>query len=171
MRAGRPFQGLLLSLCLLLTACATQTPLPAQPPALVAALPLALQVQRQQAASQQTLWLVLQDEPQGLRASLFDPLGVPLARQLLRAGQWQNDGLLPPNGEARELFTALLFALTPSAQLPGHYPAGSWQLAADGTRRLNPQWRISYRAPLDFTLERAPDLSYQVSVLPDDKAP
>lgn len=161
----------LIGLSLLLTACAAQTPLPARSPALVAALPLALQVQRQQVANQQTWWLVLQDEPEGLRASLFDPLGVPLARQVLRAGQWQNDGLLPPNAEARELFTALLFALTPSAQLPKQYPVEHWQLAADGTRRLNPQWRISYRAPLDFTLEHSPDLIYQVSALPDDKAP
>lgn len=161
----------LIGLSLLLTACAAQTPLPAPSPALVVALPLALQVQRQQVANQQTWWLVLQDEPEGLRASLFDPLGVPLARQVLRAGQWQNDGLLPPNAEARELFTALLFALTPSAQLPKQYPAEHWQLAADGTRRLNPQWRIRYRAPLDFTLEHSPDLIYQVSALPDEKAP
>lgn len=161
----------LIGCCLLLAACAVQTPLPAQSPSLAAPLPLALQVQRQQAANQHTWWLVLQDEPQGLRASLFDPLGVPLARQMLRAGQWTNDGLLPPNAEARELFAALLFALTPSAQLPSHYPAGNWQLDTDGTRRLNPQWRISYRAPLDFTLERSLDLIYQVSALPDDKAP
>ncbi|WP_339458807.1 DUF3261 domain-containing protein [Pseudomonas sp. EA_105y_Pfl2_R69] len=171
MRATRPFLGLLLGLCLLLVACAAHTPLPAQSPVLAAPLPLALQVQRSQAESQQTWWLVLQREQDALRASLFDPLGVPLARQLLRAGQWQNDGLLPPNGEARELFAALLFALTPSAQLARHYPADSWQLDADGTRRLNPQWRISYRAPLDFTLYRSPALTYQVSALPDDKAP
>lgn len=162
---------LLLGLYLLLVACATQTPLPAQTPVLVAPLPLALQVQRSQGPNQQTWWLVLQDEPGELRASLFDPLGVPLARQLLRAGQWHNDGLLPPNSEARELFAALLFALTPSTQLAQRYPATSWQLQADGTRRLNPQWRISYRAPLDLTLYSASGLVYQVSVLPDDKAP
>ncbi|PTS85149.1 hypothetical protein DBR00_04955 [Pseudomonas sp. HMWF032] len=161
----------LIGLCLLLAACAAQTPLLAPSPALVVALPLALQVQRQQVATQQTWWLVLQNEPEGLRASLFDPLGVPLARQVLRAGQWQNDGLLPPNAEARELFSALLFALTPDAQLPRQYPVDHWRLDADGTRWLNPQWRIRYRAPLDFTLNRSPDLIYQVSPLPDDKAP
>src|SRR3989338_1451070 len=94
---------LLASLCLLLAACAVRTPLPACVPALAAALPLALQVQREQAGNQQTWWLVLQDEQGALRASLFDPLGVPLARQLLQAGHWQDDGLLPPNAEAREL--------------------------------------------------------------------
>lgn len=162
---------LLLSLFLLLAACAAQTPLPAQLPQLVAPLPLALQVHRTQAGSQQTWWLVLQVEHGALRASLFDPLGVPLARQLLANGAWQNDGLLPPNSEARELFAALLFALTPSAQLDRDYRDASWQLSRDGSRRLNPQWRISYRAPLDFTLYSSPDLVYQVSVLPNDKAP
>ena len=164
-------RALLFALLLLLAACAAHTPLPQQPPQLAAPLPLALQVQRQQGESQQVWWLVLQDEQGALRASLFDPLGVPLARQLLQNSQWRNDGLLPPNSEARELFAALLFALTPSAQLPSHYPAANWQLGTDGTRRLNPHWRISYRAPLDFTLERSPDLTYQVSALPDDKAP
>jgi hypothetical protein len=163
--------ALLLSLYLLLVACAAHTPLPAQLPTLVAPLPLAVQVQRSQAQSQQVWWLVLQDEHGALRASLFDPLGVPLARQQLRDGAWHSDGLLPPNAEARELFAALLFALTPAAHLAQHYPDGDWQLASDGTRRLNPQWRISYRAPLDFTLYRSPDLIYQVSALPDDKAP
>ena len=161
----------LLGLCLLLAACATQTPLPLQPPHLLAPLPLTLQVERKQAANQQTWWLVLQDEHGALRASLFDPLGVPLARQLLDNGAWHNEGLLPPNNEARELFAALLFALTPSAQLAQHYSAADWQLDTDGQRRLNPQWRISYRAPLDFTLHSSPGLAYRVSELPDDKAP
>ena len=44
---------------------------------------------------------------------MMDPLGIPQARQKLIDGQWQADGLLPPNPEARELFAALLFALTP----------------------------------------------------------
>lgn len=162
---------LLASLCLLLAACAARTPLPARLPELAAALPLALQVQRQQAGQQQTWWLVLQAERGALRASLFDPLGVPLARQLLQAGQWQDDGLLPPNAEARELFSALLFALTPKAALPGHYPDGHWRNLAGGQRWLNPGWRIGYRAPLDFTLHSAPDLDYRVSPLPDEEAP
>ncbi|MDP3817278.1 hypothetical protein [Pseudomonas sp.] len=162
---------LLTSLCLLLAACAARTPLPAALPPLAAALPLALQVQREQAGNQQTWWLVLQDEQGALRASLFDPLGVPLARQLLQAGQWQDDGLLPPNAEARELFSALLFALTPAAALPEHYPDGHWRNLTGGQRWLNPGWRIGYRAPLDFTLHSAPDLHYRVSQLPDDKAP
>ncbi|MGB4073721.1 hypothetical protein [Pseudomonas sp.] len=164
-------RALLIGLCLLLAACAARTPLPLQPSPPAAPLPLALQLERVQAGSLQTWWLVLQDEHGALRVSLFDPLGVPLARQLLRDGAWHSDGLLPPNSEARELFAALLFALTPTPLLSQHYAGDDWQLDADGTRRLNPQWRISYRAPLDFTLHSPPDLDYRVSALPDDKAP
>lgn len=162
---------LLASLCLLLAACAARTPLPERLPALATPLPLALQVQREQAGQQQTWWLVLQAEQGALRVSLFDPLGVPLARQSLQAGHWQDDGLLPPNAEARELFSALLFALTPAAALPEHYPPRHWRSLTGGQRWLNPGWRIGYRAPLDFTLYSAPDLHYRVSALPDDKAP
>lgn len=164
-------RALLIGLCLLLAACTAHTPLPQQAPQFVAPLPLALQIERVQTASRQTWWLVLQDEHGALRVSLFDPLGVPLARQLLRDGAWHSDGLLPPNGEACELFAALLFALTPAPLLSQHYPAGDWQLHGASQRRLNPQWRISYRAPLDFTLHSPPDLDYRVSALPDDKAP
>ncbi|MHA6492225.1 DUF3261 domain-containing protein [Pseudomonas borbori] len=164
-------RSLLLGLCLLLAACSTHTPLPAVPPPFVAQLPVALQIERQQASTTQAWWLVVQGEGQTLRWSLFDPLGVPLARQLLRDGRWQNEGLLPPNGEARELFAALLFALTPPAELAQHYPAGGWQVLADGQRRLNPHWRISYRAPLDFTLIHAEGPTYQVSELLDKEIP
>lgn len=156
---------------LLLSACAARTPLPAQLPTLTAPLPLALQVQREQAGTLQNSWLVLQAEQNGLRAALFDPLGVPQARQLLRAGQWHNDGLLPPNAEARELFSALLFALTMQEALPAQYPAAQWRLLAGGQRWLNPGWRIGYRAPLEFTLYSAAGPSYRISPLPDDKAP
>lgn len=160
----RPVLALLLGL--LLGACAARTPLPAATPTLGQPLPLALQIQREQAGDHQDWLLVLQAEGRGLRWSLFDPLGVPLARQRLSRGAWQNDGLLPPNAEARELFAALLFALTPAAALPGAYAPGSWALAADGQRRLNPAWRIRYRAPLDFTLNGAHDPVYRVSALP-----
>ncbi len=159
----------LLGLCLLLGACAAHTPVPSTPPALVTALPLTLQIQRQQAGEQRDWLLVLQAEGPALRWSLFDPLGVPLARQLLEQGEWRNDGLLPPNAEARELFAALLFALTPSAMLAQSYPEHAWQVAADGQRRLNPDWRIRYRALLDFTLNTASDLAYQVLALPQEE--
>ena len=154
----------LLGLCLLLGACAARTPVPQNMPALNAQLPLTLLIQRSQAGADQDWLLVLQAEDSSLRWSLLDPLGVPLARQLLTEGEWRNDGLLPPNPEARELFAALLFALSTDAALAQHYPAGSWQLRAAG-RRLDPQWSINYRTPLDFTLSGAA-VRYQVRALP-----
>lgn len=153
----------LLSLILLLGACAGHTPVPASSPELTAALPISLQIERTQSAEQRDWLLVIQAEGPALRWSLFDPLGMPLARQLLQDGEWRNDGLLPPNAEARELFAALLFALTTDDALLA-YPAGSWQRGADGQRRLNPDWLIRYRSALDFTLA-APALSYRVRAL------
>jgi len=93
-------------LALLLVACATQPPVPTSLPELV--LPQTLHVQRDDG---QDWLLVIQDEHGHLRFSMFDPLGTPLARQLLFNRQWHNDGLLPPNREAQELFSALLHAL------------------------------------------------------------
>ncbi len=154
----------LLGLCLLLGACGLRTPVPQNVPQLSAQLPLTLLIQRQQAGERQDWLLVLQAEGPSLRWSLLDPLGVPLARQLLTAGEWQSDGLLPPNPEARELFAALLFALSSDAALAQHYPAGSWQLSAAG-RRLDPHWSINYRAPLEFSLNSG-EVLYQVRALP-----
>jgi hypothetical protein len=161
----------LLAIGLLLTACAARTPLPPSPPILTTALPATLQIQREQAGEQQFWWLVLQAEGAALRWSLFDPLGVPLARQLLQDGSWRADGLLPPNSEARELFAALLFALAPTDSLAAGYAPATWQLLADGQRRLTPDWRIRYRTPLDFTLNRAQGPSYRVNVLADQEIP
>ncbi|HUE91981.1 hypothetical protein [Pseudomonas sp.] len=161
----------LLGLCLLLSACAARTPLPLTAPTFGAPLPAALRVERQQGADQQTWWLVVQAEQAALRWSLFDPLGMPLARQLLEDGKWRADGLLPPNSEAQELFAALLFALTPIDKLPASYAPEAWQQLADGQRRLNPHWLIDYRAPLDFTLSQGQVLSYRVYALADDEIP
>lgn len=160
---------LVLLLGLLLGACASRTPLPAVAPGL--SLPLSLHIQRTQAGASADWLLVVQAEGTALRWSLFDPLGVPLARQLLEHGLWRNDGLLPPNAEARELFAALLFALTPGAELAHSYPRGDWQLAGAGQRRLEPHWRIDYRAPLHFTLNTPPDLHYRVAPLQPEASP
>lgn len=161
----------LLGLGLLLSACTAHTPLPPSPPTFTAPLPAALRVERQQGADKQTWWLVVQAEQAALRWSLFDPLGIPLARQLLEDGQWRADGLLPPNREARELFAALLFALTPVDKLPASYATDTWQQLADGQRWLNPHWLINYRAPLDFTLSQDQVLSYRISALADEEFP
>ena len=162
---------LLLGICLLLGACAVRTPLPLSAPVFGAPLPAALRIDRDLASERQTWWLVVQAEGPILRWSLFDPLGVPLARQLLEGGAWRADGLLPPNDEARELFAALLFAMTPTEALADSYAPSTWQALAGGQRWLNPHWRISYLAPLDFTLHHAEGPNYRVYALADHEIP
>ena len=66
--------------------------------------------------------LVIQQEGPALRWSMMDLLGIPQARQKLLGNDWQADGLLPPNPEARELFAALLFALTPEMNCQATIP-------------------------------------------------
>ena len=84
----------------------------------------------------------------------------PLIKEIGRGARGARD---LDRQQARELFAALLFALTADDALDT-YPAGSWQRGADGQRRLNPDWRIRYRSALDFTLA-APQLSYRVRAL------
>jgi len=119
-----------LALCLLLGACAAHPPLPTQAPTLE--LPQQLHVLREQAGQRQDWLLVIQREDHRLRWSLLDLLGIPQARQLLDGQQWQADGLLPPNPAARELFAAVLFALTPAAQLPSSTPVRASRPSAAG---------------------------------------
>jgi hypothetical protein len=145
---------------LLLSACASQAPLPASSPTLP--LPLQLHIERQQADQRQDWLLVIQREGPGIRWSMMDPLGIPQARQQLVDGHWQADGLLPPNPEARELFAALLFALTPSGELLRNYPAAQQQA---GQRSLPPRWAIRYAQPLSFELNLPQGPHYRVSPL------
>lgn len=161
----------LLSLCLLLSACTARTPLPLSAPVFGAPLPATLRIDRDLAGERQTWWLAVQAEGPVLRWSLFDPLGVPLARQLLEGGVWRADGLLPPNDEARELFAAMLFAITPADALAKSYAPNTWQALAGGQRWLDPYWRIDYLAPLDFTLHHTAGPSYRVYALADHEIP
>ncbi|MDH0304221.1 MULTISPECIES: hypothetical protein [unclassified Pseudomonas] len=157
---------LAMALCLLLGACAAHAPLPTQLPALT--LPQQLHVAREQAGQRQDWLLVIQREEGRLRWSLLDPLGIPQARQLLDGQRWQADGLLPPNPEARELFAATLFALTPAGQLPLLYP----QARQQGDRRwLDDRWQVTYRAVDRFDLNLGQGLRYVVDPLPSETAP
>ncbi|MDH0649614.1 hypothetical protein N5D48_01455 [Pseudomonas sp. GD03858] len=157
---------LAMTLCLLLGACAARTPLPAQLPALT--LPQQLHVAREQAGQRQDWLLVIQREEDRLRWSLLDLLGIPQARQLLDGQRWQADGLLPPNPEARELFAAILFALTPARQLPQLYP----QARQQGERRwLDDRWQVTYRASDRFDLNLGQGLRYVIDPLPSETTP
>lgn len=164
-------RALLIGCILLLSACASQTPLPVSMPHLQ--LPMQLHIQRQLAEQRQDWLLVIQQEASGLRWSLMDPLGIPLARQQLINGQWQADGLLPPNAEARELFAALLFALTPDNELNAGYP----QAMRRGTQRIfEARWGVEYNSADTFRLVILGDkngqrLDYSVSPLNIERAP
>lgn len=144
---------------LLLSAC-TSLPLPRHTPTL--ALPMQLHIQRQQADQRQDWLLVIQQQDTALRWSLMDPLGIPLARQLLQDGNWHADGLLPPNPEARELFAALLFALTPATQLADNYPQAK---TAPDLRFIEQRWQVHYPQPEVFRIDMKGDLHYTVSPL------
>ncbi|THF62497.1 hypothetical protein [Pseudothauera rhizosphaerae] len=117
-----------------LAGCATAVPVPDQTPAF--SLPRMLHVTHHvpgRPAADGVL--VVQAEAQGTRWSLFDPLGAPQARQILHAGNWRNDGFLPPNDTARTLFSALVFAWTPAAELAARYGAAN-VVVGDGVRTL-----------------------------------
>ena len=152
---------LLIGCVLLLSACASQAPLPEKIPAL--ALPMQLHVQRLADGQRQDWLLVIQREGHAIRWSMMDPLGIPLARQKLLDGQWQADGLLPPNPQARELFAALLFALTQAGDVPALYPHAQ---AMDLTRTLPGHWQIIYQSSEVFSVNMAGQpLSYRITPL------
>lgn len=152
---------LLIGCLLLLSACASQSPLPAKTPAL--ALPLQLHVQRLANGQSQDWLLVIQREGGGIRWSMMDPLGIPQARQKLINGQWQADGLLPPNPQARELFAALLFALASADDVRALYPGAQ---AIDLTRTLPGHWQIVYQSSEVFSVNMtAQPVSYRVTPL------
>ena len=152
---------LLIGCLLLLGACASQPPFPSKTPVL--SLPLQLHVQREQDGQRQDWLLVMQREGGGIRWSMMDPLGIPQARQKLIDGQWQADGLLPPNPQARELFAALLFALASADDLRALYPNAQ---ARDLTRTLPGHWQIVYQSSQVFSVNMAGQpLSYRITPL------
>ncbi|WP_347710545.1 hypothetical protein [Pseudomonas sp. COW5] len=151
---------ILLACISLLGACASQPPLPAGNPSLP--LPMQLHIERHLARQQQDWLLVIQREGPGIRWSMMDPLGIPQARQQLIDGRWQADGLLPPNPEARELFAALLFALTPADELARNYPTA---LQHGGQRSLPARWDVHYSQQSSFELNLPQGPHYRVSPL------
>ncbi|MNF40151.1 MULTISPECIES: hypothetical protein [unclassified Pseudomonas] len=151
---------LLVCCALLLSACASQPPLPEARPTLQ--LPLQLHIEREEHQQRLDWLLVIQREGAGLRWSMMDPLGIPQARQRLIDRQWQADGLLPPNPQARELFAALLFALTPSGELHANYPAARQH----GMQRSLPaRWEVRYTQPMSFELKLPNGPTYHVTPL------
>ncbi|MCY1422817.1 hypothetical protein D9M71_385130 [compost metagenome] len=151
---------LLVAAALLLSACTSRAPLPEKNPELP--LPLQLHIQLLKPDDRLDWIVVIQREETGIRWSMMDLLGIPQARQLLNDKTWHADGLLPPNPQARELFAALLFALTPNDELAANYP-GAWQHGRQ--RSLPERWDVRYAQPQNFELMTANGATYQVTPL------
>ena len=145
---------------LVLTACSTTQPLPKQGQALQdVQLPLQLHLRYQEGDLSRDAIVVIQREAEALRFSLFDAMGVPLARQLLRDNDWRADGLLPPNPQARQWFAGLVFALTNTEQLAHHYPdvkfSAEQRILANG-------WQVSHVRPKLWQIIFNPQQALQV---------
>lgn len=162
---------------LLLVGCASAPPIPKEP--ISFALPRWVHVtQGAPGEAKLDFLLVAQREGQTTRWSLFDPLGVPQARQILDQGKWSNDGFLPPNRRARALFSALIFAWTPPESLARAYAPGEWQasMSADGndTRRLlkngTPVFAVQWQSPSTpdtFSITQPDGMHWSVAPLKD----
>lgn len=150
---------LLIASVLLLGACANQAPLPASTPHL--SLPLQLHVLRERSDGQQEGTLMIQREGQALLWSLTDRHGALQARQILSNDTWQTTPPSPVDPQARQLFAALLFALTSADDIPALYPSAQ---AMDLTRTLPHHWQIIYQSSLVFTVNmQNPQASYRIT--------
>ncbi len=130
---------------IVLTACSTQLPLPMQEPVLQdVQLPLQLHLRYQEADISRDALMVIQREAATLRFSLFDAMGVPQARQILRDSSWHADGLLPPHPHARQWFAGVLFALTDAQYLQQQYPSAS---VSKQQRALANGWQVLQSEP------------------------
>ncbi|MFC4274485.1 C2 domain-containing protein [Achromobacter aloeverae] len=112
--------------------------------------------------------LAVQAEGQGAtRWLLYDPIGMPRARQVLQDGKWRNDGFMRPNGKASDMFSAILFAWTPEPSLASAYAGKDWHsqpTPTGGRTRIldedcSPRWQVTWtaNAPDDTFSIRQPD--------------
>lgn len=88
--------------------------------------------------------LAVERDADGLRFVQTTALGAPIARQVLRAEGWSNDGFVMPNAPSRALFTALLplLALSPNSEI---YPQLTRSQENDATvfrQNGQEQWRL-----------------------------
>jgi len=145
---------LTLSLAALLAGCASAPPTAVAPAELH--LPRWVQVHIVTPGQpDQDAMLAVQDEGQGAtRWSLFDPLGMTRARQILQDGKWRNDGFMRPDGKASDMFSAILFAWTPEQSLARAYAGANWQsqpMPTGGRSRTlvqecSPRWQVTWAA-------------------------
>lgn len=143
-----------------LVACGTKTALPVQGQALQGVkLPLQLHLRYQEAGFSRDAIVVIQREAETLRFLLFDAMGVPQARLILRDGSWRADGLLPPHPYARQWFAGVLFALTSTEHLAQQYPDVT---TFAQQRTLANGWRVLSPAPEHWQIIFSPQQTLQV---------
>lgn len=139
-------------ICLVLSACAKQLPVLQQAPNPVlstAATSLQLTWKKAGQIDEQYL-LVIQQQQDTSRWSLFDPIGIPVLRQQLVGKQWQAEGLLPPNAQAMSWLHAVLFALLDTTKATKVYA----DLYLNPMQRtLENFWLVSYLEKGAFMIE------------------
>jgi hypothetical protein len=156
---GHPMiRALLLSCMLLLSACATQAPLPAQIPHLK--LPIQLHAQRQQDGQHQDWQVEVKKRDHGVRWTLSTASGVVLARQELTNNGWTTSAKTDADFEAQELFSAVMFALTSEAEVRFDYPGV--QLQPHG-RTLEDRWQVNYGSEGFIRITLLDGLTYLLS--------
>lgn len=139
----------------LLAGCAASIPTPRQTTLLSAPRKLHVVQERGNEPASDAV-LVVRSDGGNTYWALFDGLGVPRSRQILRDGQWRNDGFLPPNDDARTLFAGLVFAWTPAADLAARY--GEDHIKVNGNTRI-----LSINNRAIATVTSAPDGELQLT--------
>ncbi|WP_296179259.1 hypothetical protein [Pseudomonas sp. UBA1879] len=151
-------RALLLFCMLLLSACASHAPLPAQIPHLK--LPIQLNAQRQQGGQHQNWRVEVKKRDHGVRWSLTDTSGAVLAQQDLTNDGWTASAKTDADFDAQELFSAAMFALTSEAEVRFDYPGV--QLQPHG-RTLEDRWQVNYGSEGFIRLILPDDVTYLLS--------
>lgn len=100
-----------------------------------------------------------------------DAFGAPLARQVVDAQGWRNDGFVPPNARASRLFSALLAVLSGGgAALGDTYPQLTAETVGDATtvyRKRNGRevWRIRAVSANEWHITTAVGERWQVRII------
>ena len=148
----------LLFCMLLLSACSSQTPLPAQIPHLK--LPIQMHAQWERAGQRQD-WLVeVKKRDHGVRWTLTTASGALVAQQDLTNDGWMARGASDADFDAQELFGAVMFALTSEAEVRFDYPGV--QLQPHG-RSLEDRWQVSYASEGFIRIALPDGLTYLLS--------
>ncbi|WP_296257539.1 MULTISPECIES: hypothetical protein [unclassified Pseudomonas] len=151
-------RALLLACVLLLSACASQDQLPAQIPHLK--LPITVNAQREQAGQHQDWRVEARKRDRGVRWTLTDTTGSVLAVQDLTNDGWKDRAVSDADFEARELFGAVLFALTSAEEVRFDYPGVQLQPHA---RSIENRWQVSYLSEGLIRITLPDGQSYMVS--------